>query len=278
MKIVTRKWRSIIGGNLTVAGILFGALVTLAQTNQPPSVAIANPKTLLWPSNQLTLSALVQDDGKPVGNALTTQWSKVAGPGVVIFSQPTTTTTLTGNVVSNNLSTQALFTTNGTYQLQLAANDGLGTNVSTVYVSVVKGPAVAIAPTNLVAVATNQVVLNYNVMDIGSPTGALLSVRWSQTSGPGTLTFSPLQFTNRLSGVLLSNNVATTVGFTVPGTYALKLTATDGMVTNTTNTMLICDLAPQVRSLSATSALVNWPSNQISLAAVTAASTTCAPK
>jgi hypothetical protein len=43
-----------------------------------------------------------------------------------------------------------------------------------------------------------------------------LTVTWSKTSGPGTVTFSP------------ANAAATTVSFSAAGTYVLRLSASDG--------------------------------------------------
>lgn len=59
------------------------------------------------------LSGRVEDDDLPNGVALTTRWSKVTGPGTVLFSDET------------NIETFATFDTPGIYTLMLEANDGL---------------------------------------------------------------------------------------------------------------------------------------------------------
>jgi len=52
--------------------------------------------------------------------------------------------------------------------------------------------------------------------DDGLPAPPNLTVTWSKTSGPGTVTFSP------------ANAAATTVSFSAAGTYVLRLSASDG--------------------------------------------------
>ena len=54
--------------------------------------------------------------------------------------------------------------------------------------------------------------------DDGLPTPPALTVAWSKTSGPGTATFSP------------ANTASTTITFSAAGTYVLRLTASDGVL------------------------------------------------
>jgi cellobiose epimerase len=54
------------------------------------------------------------------------------------------------------------------------------------------------------------------VTDDGLPTPPTLTITWSKTSGPGTVTFSP------------TNAASTTITFSAAGTYVLRLTASDG--------------------------------------------------
>jgi hypothetical protein len=56
-------------------------------------------------------------------------------------------------------------------------------------------------------------------MDDGLPVGATVSVGWSQLSGSGSTNFLP------------PNDAATVLQFTAPGTYMLRLGATDGALT-----------------------------------------------
>ena len=75
-----------------------------------------------------TLNGTVTDDGLPYPATLTWAWSKVSGPGNVLFGDATA------------LATTAVFTAAGTYTLGLTANDGdpLGPVVDTMLVTVVE--------------------------------------------------------------------------------------------------------------------------------------------
>ena len=77
--------------------------------------------------------------------------------------------------------------------------------------------------------------LNGSVTDDGLP-GALLSSRWSQTSGPGMITFANVQATN------------TAVTASQSGTYILVLTATDGAAINTGQVVVTFNLPPVVNA------------------------------
>jgi hypothetical protein len=56
------------------------------------------------------------------------------------------------------------------------------------------------------------------VTDDGLPTPSTLTITWSRTSGPGSVTFSP------------ASAASTTVSFSAAGTYVLRLTASDGVL------------------------------------------------
>ncbi|MGC4081092.1 MAG: PKD domain-containing protein [Vicinamibacterales bacterium] len=62
--------------------------------------------------------------------------------------------------------------------------------------------------------------LNGHVTDDGLPTGAPVTARWTQQSGPGTATFG--------SPTLASS----TVSFSAPGDYVLRLTGSDGSLSS----------------------------------------------
>jgi len=106
-------------------------------TNQAP-VADAGPnQTITLPTNTVTLSGTVTDDGLP-NNTLTISWTKVSGPGTVTFSNPSSTTT------------QATFSAAGVYVLQLSGSDSelsgtsnLTVTVNAVTSTVVLGPTMA---------------------------------------------------------------------------------------------------------------------------------------
>jgi hypothetical protein len=60
--------------------------------------------------------------------------------------------------------------------------------------------------------------------DDGLPAGSTLTMAWSKVSGPGPVSFSPQM---------------TAVAFTTPGTYVLRLTATDGLLSASDDVMIV---------------------------------------
>jgi RHS repeat-associated protein len=67
------------------------------------------------------------------------------------------------------------------------------------------------------------------VSDDGLPLGATVSVTWSQISGPGTTSF------------LDPHSTGTTATFSAPGTFVLRLTATDSQVTASDDLLITVD-------------------------------------
>jgi hypothetical protein len=95
--------------------------ITLAVggiANQAPTVDVGADQTITLPVHSVSVSGIVSDDGLP-GGPITTLWTKVSGPGSVTF----------GN--TSAAATSASFSQNGTYVLQLAANDGVLTGFDT---------------------------------------------------------------------------------------------------------------------------------------------------
>lgn len=99
-----------------------------SSANQAPAVN-AGPDLNVVRPNAATLNGTVTDDGLPSGT-LTIAWSKVSGPGTVSFVSP------------NTASTNAFFSSNGTYVLRLTASDSVATSTDDVTV-IVTGNAVA---------------------------------------------------------------------------------------------------------------------------------------
>jgi PKD repeat protein len=120
--------------------------------------------------------------------------------------------------------TTATFTVAGSYVLRLTANDGALSASSTVTITVNAAP-VNQAP--VVNAGSNQTItlpatasLSGTVTDDGLPNPpATVTVTWSKTSGPGTVTFA-----NPAAKV-------TTATFSAAGTYVLKLSASDSALT-----------------------------------------------
>jgi RHS repeat-associated protein len=192
--------------------------------NQAPVVSAGPNQSIALPTNTVTLQGTVTDDGLPAGATVTQQWSEVSGPAPVTFSAPTSTTT------------QATFTTAGTYDLRLTASDTQLTGSADVTITVAPGPQ-NLPPT--VSAGLNQVLtlpgpnqsvsvfLNGSVKDDGLPVGKPVTQQWSVVSGPGPVTFStPL-------------NPGTVATFTVAGSYDLRLTATDTQLTSSADVLVV---------------------------------------
>ena len=71
-----------------------------------------------------------------------------------------------------------------------------------------------------------QATLDGTVTDDGLPAGAVVTVAWTKSAGPGTVTFAA------------TNAVDTTAGFSAAGTYTLSLTASDTQL-SATDTMTV---------------------------------------
>jgi RHS repeat-associated protein len=80
-------------------------------------------------------------------------------------------------------------------------------------------PAVDAGTDQVITLPADTLSLNGTAGDDGLPQGGTLKVKWSVSGGPG-----PVSFGN-------AAEAATTATFSVPGTYLLKLTASDGMLT-----------------------------------------------
>ena len=113
-------------------GLLSGSdditITTSGVVNLAPVVNAGSNQTITLPTNVVTLAGSVTDDGLP-GTGVTTQWTKVSGPGTVTFANAAA------------LSTTATFSVQGSYVLQLAANDGLLVGTGTVTITVNPNPA-----------------------------------------------------------------------------------------------------------------------------------------
>jgi hypothetical protein len=102
----------------------------------PPPVGNAAPHAVATldgsfrQAGQARLNGEVKDDALPRRGTLTAAWSKVSGPGTVIFGDPTTPSTV------------ATFTEPGDYTLRLTATDGARTRSSSVAVTAAAVPEV----------------------------------------------------------------------------------------------------------------------------------------
>ncbi|WP_269540004.1 tandem-95 repeat protein [Cerasicoccus fimbriatus] len=110
----------------------------LPTDNAAPSVYAGEDTGILSSTGSLNLSGAVSDDGKPGESPLTIRWTLLNGPASVSFADPF------------NPTTSVSFTSDGTYELQLSASDGLATSVDVVVVQVGQSCTLG-ADTDLVA-------------------------------------------------------------------------------------------------------------------------------
>ncbi len=90
-------------------------------------------------------------------------------------------------------------------------------------------PTVDAGPNGSVSLG-QQAALDGTVTDDGRPAGAVVTLTWARTAGPGTVTFAS------------PTSVDTTAGFSAAGTYTLSLTASDSQLSATdTVTVTVTD-------------------------------------
>jgi hypothetical protein len=155
------------------------------------------------------LNGEAYDDGQPAIGALTTSWAKQSGPGDVTFADPTSTVT------------DVTFGATGTYVLELTASDTASSTVDTVEVIVIPDPVINTVPIvdagpDISVVLADGAVLGGSALDDGLPSPpASLTHHWEKRNGPGSISFgSPTE-------------LATSVSFSAPGVYTLRLTVSD---------------------------------------------------
>jgi len=193
--------------------------ITVIPPNQAPVVSAGPDHVTILPVDTVTLSGSVTDDGLPLGVTVTSNWSVVSGPGPVVFgdaSSPVTT---------------AMFVDPGTYVLRLTATDTEFVSLDDVVVTVFpqnEAPVVSAGADETVSVA--EATLEGSVTDDDLPFGTL-EIAWSQVSGPGVATFGD------------PASATTTVSFSAPGTYVLRLSATDGELSSQDDVTIVLEPA-----------------------------------
>ncbi len=200
-------------------------VVTVAPAspvNQPPSVSAGADKAGQTGS-AIALSGTATDDGQPSG-ILLTQWTQVSGPGTVQFAN------------SNSPTTTATFNTAGTYVLRLTASDGALSSSDDMIVTVSPAPPVNQPPTvsagpDVAATVGAPITLNGSASDDGLPSGNL-TLTWSRVSGPGTVFFGS------------SGAATSTATFSAAGTYVLRLTGSDGVLSASDDVVVTVAAAP----------------------------------
>ena len=184
-----------------------------ADLNGPPVVSAGADTAAPFsdepvpPPAVAALAGTISDDGLPVGAAVSGTWSKVSGPGTVSFTD------------ANAAATTATFSTPGTYVLRLTATDTVFSAQDECIVTATANRAPAVDAGHNAAISLGNVAaLDGTVSDEGLPAGSEVTQSWSVTSGPGPVTFGD------------AAAVDTTATFGVAGTYVLRLTASDGVL------------------------------------------------
>jgi RHS repeat-associated protein len=203
--------------------------INVGLNNQAPIVSAGLDREIFLPANSTTLAGIVLDDGLPANGVLSKTWSKVSGPGTVTFSSP------------NELTTDAAFSTAGTYVLRLTASDSQLTSYAevTIKVSAINQSPVVNAGPDRTGNLSEQVSLSGVVSDDGLPAGNTLVISWTKISGPGTVTFNN------------ASAAATTATFSEAGSYLLRLSASDSQLTTTSDVLITVKPPNQPPTVSA---------------------------
>jgi hypothetical protein len=208
-------------GGESVGDSIVVAVAPVPPVNQSPVVGAGVDQAITLP-NAATLTGVVNDDGLPNPPATSTVvWTQVSGPDAAVFATP------------NGVQTVVTFPMSGVYVFRLTASDGALPGSDDIAVTVAPVPPVNRPP--VVGAGVDQSItlpraatLTGVVNDDGLPNPpAAVSVLWTKISGPGTVTFaSP---TARV----------TTAVFSMAGTYTLRLSATDGVLTANDNVIVV---------------------------------------
>ncbi len=197
-----------------------GEWFIIFSRNRAPFVSAGIDQTITLPA-VASLAGTVTDDGKPNPSAaLALTWSKVSGPGTVIFQN------------ANAVHTAASFSVRGVYVLQLTANDGEFSTADELTITVVSGPG-GTAPCQVPSVnAGPDQTITLPAVAVTAGSSSSSSVTWSQVSGPA------------LASLANANAPATAVSFPAAGKYTLKLTAINGGCTSSDMTIITVNPAP----------------------------------
>lgn len=208
---------------------------SLSPDNKPPVVnAGATIDTTEVLPATISLNGSVTDDGLPAGGKLVCTWQQIAGPGTVQFGD------------STKPATSATFPAQGFYTLRLSASDGELFTVDDVGVRVVAGNQAPLvnAGGNRTTQLDVPITLAGTVDDDGLPFGSTVTILWTEQSGPGTVSFGT------------PASATTTATFSAPGTYALRLSATDTLLSSSSDiTVTVNPPLPRIAGLAPNSAV-----------------------
>ncbi|MBN2265519.1 MAG: hypothetical protein JW775_06870, partial [Candidatus Aminicenantes bacterium] len=192
--------------------------VVVHPANEAPVVSAGADQVLALPADTLTLAGSASDDGRPAGSSLEVVWTAVSGPGPVTFANPASP------------ATTATLTTVGTYVLRLTASDGALTTSDDVEVELEPANQAPVVDAGRDARVLALVVpLTGSVTDDGKPRGGTLVSNWTAVSGPGPVAFAD------------ASAPTTVATCSAPGTYVLRLSASDGELTATDEVTIVAN-------------------------------------
>jgi len=155
----------IVSANSSTAlctGVFDNITITNVPPNLGPKVSAGPPSVSIYPATA-TLAGVVSDDGKPLPATLTSNWSKLSGPGTVSFANAAAA------------STTATFSAPGIYVLRLRADDGQVRtfNDVTVTTTLTALPTLSISATTSAAAESGPTAGVFTVTRTGATTAAL---------------------------------------------------------------------------------------------------------
>jgi len=169
----------------------------------------------------MQLAGAAADDGLPAGSILTTLWTQVSGPPVIV-SDP------------HQLDALVTFPGGGNYVLRLTASDGALSSHADVQILVLADPAANQPPSVRIAGPTRIPVTGGPVQFVGSATddgfpAGVLTYSWTTVSGPAVAVFESPSAPSSLAH------------FTAPGDYVIRLAVSDGELTSGADLVVIVD-------------------------------------
>ncbi|MDX2022506.1 MAG: Calx-beta domain-containing protein, partial [Deltaproteobacteria bacterium] len=179
----------------------FATIVNDDSFMNAPPIASAGADRYLYALNT-QLQGVARDDGQPIGASLSITWADVSPANAAAIDNP------------HDVHSNVRFPNPGTYVLRLTVSDGEFTSSDDVSFTVdgtAKPPLLVNAGPDVVTPS-----MQANVSGTVVNSAGFASVQWTVVSGPGTATITEPFIP------------ATTVTFSAPGSYVLKLTATDG--------------------------------------------------
>jgi hypothetical protein len=215
-----------------------------ADVNLAPVVSAGPDQVITFPT-PLALKGAVVDDQLST-ETLSVLWSQPSGPAPVTFSDPTS---LAPTVIFTEPGTHdddgRPFKVAGVYTLRLTVGDETQAISDEVQVTLNHAPIITV-PKQVIGQLPNRVHLIAAVESgLGRPDQSQLILNWSQLSGPGTVSFSAPTLAN------------TTAQFSESGTYRLRLTANNGLLTTVADVTAHANKAPTIRVIA--NPLVNLP-------------------